>query len=161
MPEVRLIDMDGSMVGVVSTAQAQRMADERNLDLVLFSPQAVPPVCKILDYGKYRYDQIKKDKQAQKNSKGTEIKEVQLSQTIDIGDLKTKAKQTKAFIQDKNKVKVTIRMKGRQNAHPELSIEMMAKFFDMVSDVAVKEKEPVLEGRNVTMMLGPIPQKNK
>lgn len=159
MPEVRLIDMDGSMVGVVSTAQAQRMADERNLDLVLFSPQAVPPVCKILDYGKYRYDQIKKDKQAQKNSKGTEIKEIQLSQTIDIGDLKTKAKHTRAFIEDKNKVKVTIRMRGRQNAHPELSVEMMAKFFEMVSDVAVKEKEPVLEGRNVTMMLGPIPTK--
>ncbi|MBO5773969.1 MAG: translation initiation factor IF-3 [Clostridia bacterium] len=154
-----MIDMDGSMVGVVTTAQAQRMADERNLDLVLFSPQAVPPVCKILDYGKYRYDQIKKDKQAQKNSKGTEIKEIQLSQTIDIGDLKTKAKHTRAFIEDKNKVKVTIRMRGRQNAHPELSVEMMAKFFEMVSDVAVKEKEPVLEGRNVTMMLGPIPTK--
>ena len=151
--------MDGSMVGVVTTAQAQRMADERNLDLELFSPQAVPPVCKILDYGKYRYDQIKKDKQAQKNSKGTEIKEIQLSQTIDIGDLKTKAKHTRAFIEDKNKVKVTIRMRGRQNAHPELSVEMMAKFFEMVSDVAVKEKEPVLEGRNVTMMLGPIPTK--
>ena len=151
--------MDGSMVGVVTTAQTQRMADERNLDLVLFSPQAVPPVCKILDYGKYRYDQIKKDKQAQKNSKGTEIKEIQLSQTIDIGDLKTKAKHTRAFIEDKNKVKVTIRMRGRQNAHPELSVEMMAKFFEMVSDVAVKEKEPVLEGRNVTMMLGPIPTK--
>ena len=151
--------MDGSMVGVVTTAQAQRMADERNLDLVLFSPQAVPPVCKILDYGKYRYDQIKKDKQAQKNSKGTEIKEIQLSQTIDIGDLKTKANHTRAFIDDKNKVKVTIRMRGRQNAHPELSVEMMAKFFEMVSDVAVKEKEPVLEGRNVTMMLGPIPTK--
>lgn len=159
VPEVRLIDMDGSMVGVVSTAQAQRMADERNLDLVLFSPQAVPPVCKILDYGKYRYDQMKKDKQAQKNSKGTEIKEIQLSQTIDIGDLKTKAKHTRAFIEDKNKVKVTIRMRGRQNAHPELSIEMMGKFFEMVSDVAVKEKEPILEGRNVTMMLGPIPVK--
>ncbi|MBR2480170.1 MAG: translation initiation factor IF-3 [Clostridia bacterium] len=151
--------MDGSMVGVVSTAQAQRMADERNLDLVLFSPQAVPPVCKILDYGKYRYDQMKKDKQAQKNSKGTEIKEIQLSQTIDIGDLKTKAKHTRAFIEDKNKVKVTIRMRGRQNVHPELSIEMMAKFYEMVSDVAVKEKEPVLEGRNVTMILGPIPTK--
>ena len=151
--------MDGSMVGVVSTAQAQRMADERNLDLVLFSPQAVPPVCKILDYGKYRYDQIKKDKQAQKNSKGTEVKEIQLSQTIDIGDLKTKAKHTRAFIEDKNKVKVTIRMRGRQNVHPELSIEMMAKFYEMVSDVAVKEKEPVLEGRNVTMILGPIPTK--
>lgn len=151
--------MDGSMVGVVSIAQAQRMADERDLDLVLFSPQAVPPVCKILDYGKYRYDQIKKDKQAQKNSKGTEIKEIQLSQTIDIGDLKTKAKHTREFIEGKNKVKVTIRMRGRQNAHPELSIEMMAKFFEMVSDVAVKEKEPVLEGRNVTMMLGPIPTK--
>ncbi len=154
-----MIDMDGSMVGVVSTAQAQRMADERNLDLVLFSPQAVPPVCKILDYGKYRYDQMKKDKQAQKNSKGTEIKEIQLSQTIDIGDLKTKAKHTRAFIEDKNKVKVTIRMRGRQNVHPELSIEMMAKFYEMVSDVAVKEKEPVLEGRNVTMILGPIPTK--
>ena len=151
--------MDGSMVGVVSTAQAQRMADERNLDLVLFSPQAVPPVCKILDYGKYRYDQMKKDKQAPKNSKGTEIKEIQLSQTIDIGDLKTKAKHTRAFIEEKNKVKVTIRMRGRQNVHPELSIEMMAKFYEMVSDVAVKEKEPVLEGRNVTMILGPIPTK--
>ena len=157
--EVRLIGADGEQIGVMSAKDAMRLAREAELDLVKIAPNAKPPVCKITDYGKYRYDQIKKDKQAQKNSKGTEIKEVQLSQTIDIGDLKTKAKHTRAFIEDKNKVKVTIRMRGRQNAHPELSIEMMAKFFEMVSDVAVKEKEPVLEGRNVTMMLGPIPTK--
>ena len=147
--------MDGSMVGVVSIAQAQKMAEERNLDLVLFSPQAVPPVCKILDYGKYRFDQIKKEKQ----DNVLKLKEVQLSQTIDIGDIKTKAKNTRSFIQEGCKVKVTIRMRGRQNAHPELSMEMMSKFFEIVSDVAVKEKEPVLEGRNVTMMLAPIPTK--
>ncbi len=159
MPEVRLIDMDGSMVGVVSTAQAQKMADERSLDLVLFSPQAVPPVCKILDYGKYKFDQIKREKQDKKKANVVKLKEVQLSQTIDIGDIKTKAKNTRSFIEEGCKVKVTIRMRGRQNAHPELSMDMMNKFFEIVQDVAVKEKEPILEGRNVTMMLGPIPNK--
>ncbi len=159
MPEVRLIDMDGSMVGVVSTAQAQKMADERNLDLVLFSPQAVPPVCKILDYGKYKFDQVKREKQDKKKANVVKLKEVQLSQTIDIGDIKTKAKNTRSFIEEGCKVKVTIRMRGRQNAHPELSMEMMSKFFEIVQDVAVKEKEPILEGRNVTMMLAPIPTK--
>ena len=148
-----MIDADGSMVGIVPTQQAQRMAEERNLDLVLFSPNAVPPVCKILNYSKYRFDQIKKDKEDKKKSSVLKIKEVQLSQTIDVGDIKIKAKRTVEFIGEGCKVKVVIRMKGRQNAHPDISMGVMARFFEMVSDVAVKEKEPVLEGKSIKKII--------
>ncbi len=154
-----MIDADGSMLGIVPTSQAQKMAEERNLDLVLFSPTANPPVCKILNYGKYRFDQIKKDKEDKKKATVLKLKEVQLSQTIADGDMSIKAKKTKEFLEEGCKIKVSIRMKGRQNAHPELSIQKMNEFFEMLSDVAVKEKPPVLEGRNVTMMLAPIPTK--
>lgn len=154
-----MIDADGSMLGVVPTTQAQKMADERNLDLVLISPTAMPPVCKILNYGKYRFDQIKKDKEDKKKATVLKLKEVQLSQTIAEGDMSIKAKKTKEFLGEGCKIKVSIRMRGRQNAHPELSIEKMNEFFELVSDVAVKEKPPVLEGRNVTMMLAPITNK--
>lgn len=147
------------MLGIVPTSQAQKMAEERNLDLVLFSPTANPPVCKILNYGKYRFDQIKKDKEDKKKATVLKLKEVQLSQTIADGDMSIKAKKTKEFLEEGCKIKVSIRMKGRQNAHPELSIQKMNEFFEMLSDVAVKEKPPVLEGRNVTMMLAPIPTK--
>ena len=153
VPEVRLIDSEGNMIGIVPIAEAQRRADDGNMDLVLFSPTAKPPVCKILNYSKYRYDQIRKDKEDRKKSSVIKVKEVQLSQTIDIGDIKIKAKRTVEFLEEGCKVKVVIRMRGRQKAHPEISMDVMKRFYEMVSEVAVKEKEPVQEGAAVIIMM--------
>ena len=153
VPEVRLIDENGSMIGIVPIAEAQRMADDKNLDLVLFSPAAKPPVCKLLNYSKYRYDQIRKDKEDKKKSSVIKVKEVQLSQTIDIGDIKVKAKRTIEFLQEGCKVKVVIRMRGRQKAHPEISMEVMNRFFDMVKESAMMEKEPKQESPAIIMMI--------
>jgi translation initiation factor IF-3 len=139
----------------MSAQEANRLADERNLDLVKISPQATPPVCKFLDYGKYRFELIKKKKEAKKSQKVIEVKEIWLSMTIDIGDLNVKAKQTVKFLSAGNKVKVSIRMRGRQNAHSDLGVEVMNKFFAMVEDSAVMEKKPLLEGRNILMILAP------
>lgn len=119
------------------------------------SPNAVPPVCKIMNYGKYVFELSKKAKEAKKNQKTTEIKEVWLSMTIDIGDLQVKAKQTQKFLQSGNKVKVSIRMRGRQMAHQEIGVEVMKRFFDMVKDFGQIEKQPLTEGRNIWMMLAP------
>ncbi len=145
------------MIGIVPIAEAQKRADDKNLDLVLFSPSAKPPVCKILNYSKYRYDQIRKDKEDRKKSSVIKVKEVQLSQTIDIGDIKVKAKRTTEFLEEGCKVKVVIRMRGRQKAHPELSMDVMNRFFDMVQEFGVKEKEPKQESAAViTMILAPV-----
>lgn len=119
------------------------------------SPNAVPPVCKIMNYGKYVFELSKKAKEAKKNQKTTEIKEVWLSMTIDIGDLQVKAKQTQKFLQSGNKVKVSIRMRGRQMAHQEIGVDVMKRFFDMVKDFGQIEKQPLTEGRNIWMMLAP------
>lgn len=119
------------------------------------SPNAVPPVCKIMNYGKYVFELSKKAKEAKKNQKTTEIKEIWLSMTIDIGDLQVKAKQTQKFLQSGNKVKVSIRMRGRQMAHQEIGVEVMKRFFDMVKDFGQIEKQPLTEGRNIWMMLAP------
>lgn len=119
------------------------------------SPNAVPPVCKIMNYGKYVFELSKKAKEAKKNQKTTEIKEVWLSMTIDIGDLQVKAKQTQKFLQSGNKVKVSIRMRGRQMAHQEIGVDVMRRFFDMVKDFGQIEKQPLTEGRNIWMMLAP------
>lgn len=153
VPEVRLIDSEGNMIGIVPIAEAQRRADDSNMDLVLFSPTAKPPVCKILNYSKYRYDQIRKDKEDRRKSSVIKVKEVQLSQTIDIGDIKIKAKRTIEFLEEGCKVKVVIRMRGRQKAHPEISMDVMRRFYEMVAEVAVKEKEPVQEGAAVIIMM--------
>lgn len=153
VPEVRLIDSEGNMIGIVPIAEAQRRADDSNMDLVLFSHTAKPPVCKILNYSKYRYDQIRKDKEDRKKSSVIKVKEVQLSQTIDIGDIKIKAKRTIEFLEEGCKVKVVIRMRGRQKAHPEISMDVMKRFYEMVAESAVKEKEPVQEGAAVIIMM--------
>ena len=153
--EVRVIGSKGDQLGVMPTAVAQAMADEQNLDLVLISPTANPPVCKIIDYGKFKYEQGKRDKESRRNQKVVELKEVQLSPTIDVGDMDTKARHARSFLEDGNKVKVTIRMRGRQQARPELSLNVMSKFYDMVHELAVKENEPKVEGRNIFMILAP------
>lgn len=151
--EIRLIGAEGEQLGIVSAREAQEMADEQGLDLVKISPNATPPVCKLMDYGKFLFEQTKKQKENKKNQKVLEIKEICLSMTIDVGDLQVKAKQCRKFIGEGKKVKVSIRMRGRQMAHANLSIDVMNRFFEMVQDVAIMEKKPLTEGRNVYMML--------
>ena len=140
----------------MSSREALKIAEEAGLDLVKISPNANPPVCKIMNYGKYVFELAKKAKEAKKNQKVTEIKEVWLSMTIDIGDLQVKAKQTQKFLQSGNKVKVSIRMRGRQMAHQEIGVEVMGRFFEMVKDSGTIEKQPLTEGRNIWMMLAPL-----
>ena len=140
----------------MSAREAQAIADDKGLDLVKISPNATPPVCKIMNYGKYLFELTKKAKEAKKNQKVVEIKEVQLSMTIDVGDLNVKAKQTLKFLSQGNKVKVSIRMRGRQMAHSELGIDVMNRFFEMIKEQGQMEKKPLMEGRNIWMMLAPI-----
>lgn len=154
--EIRLIDENGVQLGVMSSYEASRLADERNLDLVKISPNVVPPVCKIMDYGKYKFDLSKKEKDARKTQKQNETKEIWLSMTIDTHDLETKAKQGHKFLTGGDRVKVSIRMKGRQQAHPEFGIEVMKKYYELVADAGVKEDKGIIkEGRNIFMLLLP------
>lgn len=154
-PEVRVVGPDGEQLGIMSSNQALIAAEEANLDLVLIAPTAKPPVCKILDYKKYLYDQQKKQKEAKKNQKVTETKEIWLSMTIDVGDLNVKAKQTVKFIAAGNRVKVSIRMRGRQQAYSDIGLDVMNRFYAIVENSASVEKKPVVEGRNIIMVLGP------
>ena len=142
-------------MGIVSSAEALRLAEEQNLDLVKIAAQANPPVCKIMDYGKYRFEMLKKQKEAKKNQKTVELKEIWLSMTIDVGDLNVKARQAQKFLAGGNKVKVSIRMRGRQNAHSNLGVDVMNRFFALVGNDAVMEKKPMFEGRNILMILAP------
>ena len=154
-PEVRLIDENGNQMGIVENRQAQALAEERSLDLVKISPNANPPVCKLMDYGKYRFEMGKREKEQRKNQKIIEMKEIRLSATIDLHDMEVKAKACQRFLQDGNKVKVNIRFRGRQITHGDIGIEVMDKFFEMVSEAAVKERPPKMEGRNMFMVLAP------
>ena len=153
--EVRVISAEGEQLGIMSAAQAQAIADDAGLDLVKISPNAVPPVCKVMNYGKFKFEQAKREKENRKNQKVIEIKEIYLSMTIDIGDLNVKAKKTVEMLGDGNKVKVSIRMRGRQMAHATMGLDVMHRFFDMLGGKAVMEKEPKTEGRNITMVLAP------
>lgn len=159
--EIRLIGSDGSQLGIMSAREALRLAEEENLDLVKINPNAAPPVCKIMDYGKYRYENLKKQKEAKKNQKTVEVKEIYLSMTIDVGDLNVKAKMAQKFFAQGNKVKVGIKLRGRQNAHSSLGIEVMDRFYDMLKNEAQMEKKPLLEGKNITMILAPIKEVKK
>ncbi len=131
------------------------MAYDKDLDLVKISPNANPPVCKIMDYGKYKFEQLKKQKEARKNQKTVELKEIWLSMTIDVGDLNVKARQASKFLAAGNKIKVSIRMRGRQNAHSDLGVEVMNRFYAMLENEAVIEKKPLQEGRSILMILAP------
>ncbi|MBE5743887.1 MAG: translation initiation factor IF-3 [Clostridiales bacterium] len=153
--EIRLIGENGEQLGVMSASAALSIAYESDLDLVKISPNATPPVCKIMNYGKYKFEQIKKQKEARKNQKVVELKEIWLSMTIDVGDLNVKAKQAQKFLAAGNKIKVSIRMRGRQNAHSNLGVEVMNKFYQMIENDAILEKKPLLEGRNILMILAP------
>jgi len=153
--EVRLIDENGEQLGVMSAAAALSIAEQRNLDLVKVAPQSKPPVCKIMDYGKYRFEAIKREKEAKKNQRVIELKEVRLSATIDQHDLEVKAKAASRFFADGNKVKATIRFRGRQATHSEIGQQVMYQFYEMLKDQCVMDKPPKLEGRNMTMFLSP------
>ena len=153
--EIRVISETGEMLGVMSPREAMRLAEEADLDLVKISPNAVPPVCKIMDYGKFKFEQAKKEKENRRNQKVVEIKEVQLSMTIDVGDLNVKAKQATRFLNDGNKVKVSIRLRGRQMAHANLGRDVMNNFFEGLKEIAVVEKPINMEGRNIIMIWRP------
>ena len=153
--EVRLIGTDGTMLGVMSSLQALRLAEEADLDLVKISPTATPPVCKIMDYSKFKYEQAKKDKENRRNQTLVELKEIRLSMTIDVGDIAVKTKQCLKFLEAGNKVKVSIRMKGRENARSYQGVKVMEDFFETLGGKAVQDKKPTTEGRNIIMMLSP------
>ena len=154
--EVRLIDADGGMLGVMSSKDAQNMAITKNLDLVKIVPNAAPPVCKIMDYGKCMFEQDKKEKEAKKNQKIISIKEVRLSATIEEHDLDVKVKSARKFLQDGDKVKVSIRFRGREMKYTLAGKEVLEKFAAVVNDVGTAEKQPRLEGKNMMMILNPI-----
>lgn len=154
--EVRVKDESGAMLGIMRAAAAKEIADEKRLDLVMITPNAQPPVCQIMDYGKYRFDATKKAKDALKNQKRTELKEIRLSMTIDSGDLNTKAKQANKFLSDGDKVKVSIRMRGRQMARPQMGVDIMNAFYESIKDVAVIDRKPVVDGRSIVMTLAPV-----
>ncbi len=153
--EVRVISENGDQLGIMSATEALRLAEEENLDLVKISPNAVPPVCKIMNYGKFKFEQAKREKENRKNQKIVELKEIYLSMTIDVGDMNVKAKKTLEILADGNKVKVSIRMRGRQMAHSAMGLDVMRRFFDMLGGKAVMDKEPKTEGRNILMILAP------
>ena len=153
--EVRLIDENGEQLGVVKIDHAMRIAEEHDLDLVKIVPNAVPPVCKIMDYGKYRFEQGKREKEQKKNQKVIEIKEIRLSATIDQHDMEVKAKACTKFVSDGNKVKVSIRFKGRQAKHGDIGLDVMNAFYEMVKDSAAIDRPAKQEGRNMFMILTP------
>ena len=151
--EVRLIGEDGEQLGIMSARDAYKRAQEAELDLVKIAPMAKPPVCKIIDYGKYKYELTRKEKEAKKKQKIVEIKEVRLSPNIDTNDMNTKVNNAKKFITKGNKVKVTLRFRGREMAHVQQSRHILDDFAGLLSDIAVIEKPAKLEGRNMSMIL--------
>ena len=153
--EVRLIDENGQQLGVVSSREALSMAVEKNLDLVKIAPQSKPPVCKIMNYGKYRFDQIKREKEAKKKQKTMEVKEVRLSPNIDDHDLNTKLKNAAKFLEKGDKVKVSVRFRGREMTHTDIGREVLNQFAQGISEVGSVEKAPKMEGRSMVMFLMP------
>ena len=153
--EVRVIDNEGGQLGIMSAREAQKLADERDLDLVKIAPMAQPPVCKIMDYGKYRFEQAKREKEARKNQHVVEVKEIRLGLNTDVADFNTKVRHASKFLQGGNKVKVSIRFRGREMGHPEIGLDIMSRFADACSEIGSVEKPAKLEGRNMLMFLAP------
>lgn len=151
--EVRLIDENGQQRGVVSIEEARAAADEAGVDLVLIAPTANPPVCKIIDFGKFRYEQARKEKEARKKQKTIEVKEIRLSPNIDVNDIKTKANMARKFIEKGDKVKVALRFRGREMAHMQENKHVLDDFAEMLEDIATVDKAPKVEGRNMVMFL--------
>ena len=157
--ELRVIGADGSQLGIMTSSDALALAEEKDLDLVKIAPNAVPPVCKIMDYGKFRFEQLKKEKEAKKNQKVIELKEIRLSLNIDTNDFNTKVNQAAKFLQQGHKVKVSIRFRGREMAHTSLGIDVEQRFAQALEGKAVVDKQPKLEGRSMMMFLSPSPTK--
>jgi len=157
--EIRVIGDDGSQLGIMSSRDALRLAGEKSLDLVKIAPQAVPPVCRIMDYGKYRFELAKKEKEARKNQKIVDIKEIRMSLNIDTHDLQTKVGHAVQFLKDGDKVKVTVRFRGREMAHTELGSGLLSRFTEACTEFAAVEKTPKLEGRSMSLFLAPKPVK--
>ena len=153
--ELRIIGEDGAQLGIMSAEQANALADEQGLDLVKISPNAVPPVCKIMDYSKFCFDQKKREKEAKKNQKVVEIKEIRMSPSIDTNDLNTKIKAAQKFLADGNRVKVSVRFRGREMAHTNLGEKLLMDFAASCAETANMEKNPKLEGRFMAMFLTP------
>ena len=153
--EIRLIGADGAQLGIMSADAANELAEEQGLDLVKISPNATPPVCKIMDYSKFCYDQKKKEKDNKKNQKVVEIKEIRMSPSIDTNDLNTKIKAAQKFLADGNRVKVSVRFRGREMAHTDIGEKLLLNFADACSEIANMEKNPKLEGRFMAIFLAP------
>ena len=153
--EVRVVDQNGEQLGVMSSRDALALAEERQLDLVKIAPQARPPVCKLMDYGKYRFEQSKKEREFRKNQKVITVKEVRLSATIEDHDIDVKFKNAVKFLKDGNKVKVTIRFRGRQITHSEIGRKVMVEFADRIKEYGTVDKPPQIEGRNMSMFISP------
>lgn len=154
-PKCRLIDYDGNQVGVFGISEALKIAEKQGYDLVEIAPDANPPVCRVMNYGKFKYEQAMKAKQAKKNQTRIEIKEMKFRPKIDVGDYETKKKHVVRFLNDGNKVKITIMFRGREMAHPEQGISILERLADDLADVAVVESKPVMEGRNMHMTISP------
>ena len=153
--EVRVVDQNGEQLGVMSSRDALALAEERQLDLVKIAPQARPPVCKLMDYGKYRFEQSKKEREFRKNQKVITVKEVRLSATIEDHDVDVKYKNAVKFLKEGNKVKVTIRFRGRQITHSEIGRQVMHEFADRIKEYGTVDKAPQIEGRNMSMFISP------
>ena len=153
--EVRVVDQNGEQLGVMSSRDALALAEERQLDLAKIAPQARPPVCKLMDYGKYRFEQSKKEREFRKNQKVITVKEVRLSATIEDHDIDVKFKNAVKFLKDGNKVKVTIRFRGRQITHSEIGRQVMNEFAERIKEYGTVDKAPQIEGRNMSMFISP------
>ena len=151
--EIRLIGAEGEQMGIMSSAEALKIADEQGLDLVKISPQAVPPVCKLMNYGKFKFEQSKKEKEARKNQHVVEIKEIRMSPGIDVGDFNTKLKNAQKFIADGNRVKVSVRFRGREMAHTDIGKNLLLDFAEQCTEVGTMDKDPKLEGRHMSIFL--------
>lgn len=153
--EVRVLGPDGEQLGIMSSQEANQKAEEMGYDLVKISPNAVPPVCRIMDYSKYKFDQAKRLKELKKNQKVIDVKEIQLSMTIELHDMQVKAKHAVRFLTAGDKVKVVLRMRGRQQAYANKGIEIVNSFVEMITEVGEKEREPKVEGRNIIVIVQP------
>lgn len=156
--EIRLISDEGEQLGIMSADEALRIAAEREMDLVKISPGSNPPVCKIMDYGKFRFEQAKKEKEAKKNQRIIEIKEIRMSPGIGENDFNTKLKNAQKFLNDGDRVKASVRFRGREMAHTDIGAELLKNFAEKCAEIANMDKAPKLEGRNMSMFLSPKPQ---
>lgn len=157
--EIRVIGDDGAQLGIMSSKDAQKLANQKNLDLVMIAPQATPPVCRIMDYGKYRFEQAKREKEARKNQHVVEVKEIRMSLNIDTHDFNTKVNNAIKFLKGGDKVKVSIRYRGRELAHPELGNGLIQRFAEQCAEYGVVDKQPKMEGRSLAMFLSAKPTK--